>query len=139
MARREVDYTVTDEGRDKGKTYHLTEMSCVQAEKWAIRTMRAMLLAGIPVSAEMIAGGIGSLANVNPALILNIDLDEVFALGEELMQCVSIKPDPMHPGLIRKNAQMVESDIEEIRTRLNLKLAVYRLIVGFSPADAPST
>lgn len=136
MARREIDYVVSDDGRDRGKVFHLTEMSATRAEKWAMRTMRAMLAAGIPITPEMMAGGIGSLAAMNPAAILNVDIDEVFALGDELMSCVEMKPDRAHPELIRP---LVENDIEEIKTRLNLKLAVYRLTVGFSQAGVPST
>lgn len=137
MARREIDYVVNDEGRDKGKVFHITEMSSKAAEKWAMRTMRAMLMAGIPVTPEMMAGGVGSLAAMNPSAILNIDIGEVFALGDELMACVKIRPDPSHPELMR--TPDAEGDIEEIKTRLNLKLAAYHLIVGFSQAAVPST
>ncbi len=137
MARREIDYVVSDEGRDKGKVFHITEMSSIRAEKWAMRTMRAMLMAGIPVTPEMMAGGIGSLATMNPLAIMNVDMGEVFALGDELMTCVQIRPDKSHPELLR--TPDAEGDIEEIKTRLNLKLAAYHLIVGFSPAAVPST
>ena len=33
MARKEIDITITEEGRDKGKVFHIREMGAFQAEE----------------------------------------------------------------------------------------------------------
>ena len=46
-----------------------------------------------------------------------------------MMTCVAFLPDPARPQVIR---QLVETDIEEIATRLRLRDEVIALHVGFS-------
>src|SRR5690242_21778037 len=51
--RKTLRYTVAEEGRDKGKTYLLTEMSASQAEMWAARAFLAMANNGIEIPAQL--------------------------------------------------------------------------------------
>ena len=41
--RKVAQYTVTDEGRDKGKVFSITEMSSSRAEAWATRVLLALM------------------------------------------------------------------------------------------------
>jgi hypothetical protein len=131
MARKTLDFTITDDGRDKDKVFHLVEMPATQGERWALRTLRAALLAGMPITPDMISGGMQSIAAVGVSVLVSADLGELFALGDELMACVSIKPDPRNPGVTRP---LIESDIEEIKTRFQLKMEAFKLHTDFFKA-----
>ena len=43
MARKTKIVTIAAEGRDYGKSYLLTEMPALKAEKWATRAMMALI------------------------------------------------------------------------------------------------
>ncbi len=45
MARKTKDLVIAD-GRDKGKTFVITEMSVIDADNWANRALLAMLRGG---------------------------------------------------------------------------------------------
>ena len=135
MARNELDYVVPDEGRDKGKVFHLTEMSATQAEKWATRALLAVAASGVDIGSAIGSGmlgvaqaGIQSLAKIRPA--------DAEPLLDELMTCIRFKPDPRNPGVIRA---LIEDDIEEVATRVKLKIEVVKLHVNFSQNADPST
>ena len=49
MARTVSNYTVTDEGRDNGKVFVLTEMPASRAESWAMRALLALMAGGVEV------------------------------------------------------------------------------------------
>lgn len=139
MARKTATYTVSTgnpENRDEGKVYILTEWDASRAENWGLRAIGALWRAGIEVpateggnmiAAAVAAGGIRSLTNLNSA--------EAVGLLNELMECVTMQPDPKRPEITRP---LVENDIEEVATRLRLKDEVFRLHTGFSFADAAS-
>jgi hypothetical protein len=50
-------------------------------------------------------------------------------LLDEMMQCVTIQPDPNRPNVTRA---LLEDDIEEITTRLTLREAWFDTHLGFS-------
>ena len=55
----------------------------------------------------------------------------------EMFKCVRIYPDPRsHPGVLR---ELVEDDIEEIATRVKLRMEVLNLHLGFSITGDDST
>lgn len=43
MARKEKEFQITEDGRDKGKLYLIKEMSAFETEKWAMRTVNAIM------------------------------------------------------------------------------------------------
>ena len=49
MARKVEYITIDQEGRDQGKTFKITEMPALKAEKWATRAFLA-LAASVPAS-----------------------------------------------------------------------------------------
>lgn len=139
MARRTKIVTVDAEGRDKGKTFLVTEMAPRKAEKWAARVLFAIAKGGGDdrEAEEVAAGGMAGLAAVGLRSFTRVDFDDAEPLLDEMMECVSFIPDkskldqttgePFKRGL-------VEDDIEEVSTILALRSEVIEIHTGFSPA-----
>ena len=64
MPRKTVDFTVTTEGRDKGKLFRITELPSSQAERWGLRAFNIMSksLGGFPPS--MLGAGMQGLTAI---------------------------------------------------------------------------
>ena len=128
MARKELTYTVDDEGRDKGKQFRLREMPASQAERWAIRTVLAMGKAGVEVPDYLAEQGMSGLAAVGLMNMTRIPFVDAEPLLAEMMDCVY----RIEPAITRP---LIEDDIEEVSTRLKLRKEVLDLHIGFfSPA-----
>lgn len=133
--RKELDVTITDLGRDQGKVFHLKEMPASRAEKWAMRAL--MLVARANADLGELAGmGMQGIAMLGIQSIMKIDFEDAEPLLDEMMECVSIKPDPKNPNVIRN---LIDDDIEEIGTRIFLRQKIIELHVGFSMGGALST
>lgn len=126
--RKELTYTITDEGRDKGKVFKLTEMGADPAERWALRLIFAMMNAGIEMPDDIESMGMAGLLVMGLRSLGKIPYPLAEPLLDELMGCVSIIPDPGKPNVVRS---LIESDIEEVKTRLMLKKEVFDLHTGF--------
>lgn len=133
MARKTINYTVADEGRDFGKLFVLREMAASQAERWAVRAFLAMARNGIEVPDGLMEAGMAGMASAGLGMLTKIPYDEASVLMDEMFQCVTIQPST---NITRA---LVEDDIEEIATRIKLRAAVFKLHVDFSKAAAPST
>lgn len=148
MARKTAVFTAA-EGRDAGKRFRLTEMPAAKAESWAIRVMLAMGKAGIDLpdafKSQGLAGLVAILQDddmagvlltaVKGAVLLNllrIDAADALPLLEEMMGCVQRIEE-------RLERDLVESDIEEVSTRLKLRSAVWNLHTDFFGDAGPST
>ena len=134
FVRKQTHYTVTDKGRDQGKTFQLTEMACDQAEKWAMRALGAAARSGLDVSGLPV-GGMASIASIGIEALFRVPFEEVEPLLNELFSCVKIIRDPRHPGMA---FALTSDDIEEIPTRLSLRWETLKLHVDFSKGVAPS-
>lgn len=150
MARHTKVVTITAAGRDKGKTFVITEMDADKGERWALRTLFALSRGGIEVPPGMFDQGWIGLANLVPyALVIGLrslhgaQWLEVEPLLDEMMECVRWQP----PGCAG-NPELLQSvsagaagaiQIEEISTRFFLRKEVLQLHMGFSLADALST
>lgn len=136
--RKEVDWTASHE-RDAGKVFHLTEMPAMQAEKWAMRALFAIARAGVEVG-DVVDGtaGMQGIALLGVQALLRMNFADAEPLLDEMLQCVTIKPDPNNRMIVRP---LDAFDIEEVQTLLSLRNEVIRLHTGFSLADAgsPST
>lgn len=132
MARKTETYTVEDEGRDKGKVYLLTEWPASKAEQWAIRALLALGAANVEVPSGVMNDGMAGLAAVGLKKLFALPYSAAGPLFDELMQCVEVQPDTRRPQVKRA---LVETDIEEVRTRLVLKWQVLKLHIDFSIAD----
>ncbi len=140
--RRTKTVVISAEGRDKGKIFVISEMSAAQAEEWAMRALEA-----IAQRSEIPAG----LANAGMLGIFILGLKPVLAapftmvkplLDEMFASCLSVQPDPKNPAILRgagtpsikSVGEMVDTDIEEVATRVHLRDQIIELHTGFSPA-----
>ena len=133
--RKEARYRVEDEGRDHGKVFLLREMPASQAERWALRAFLAMSRSGIDLPDGATDSGFAGLASYGLSLIGKLPFEDADALMEEMFQCVTIIPDPSKDF----TRNLVEDDIEEIATRVKIRVAVFKLHADFSKAVAPLT
>ncbi len=123
-----------DGGRDAGKTYVLTEMPATKAEKWAARALLAMSKAGVEVPE---GAGMEAVAGLGLNMLGNMSFEDAEILMDEMMQCVTIQPDPQkNPNFTRP---LLEEDIEEVQTRFKLRMEIFALHTGFSMPGSQST
>lgn len=141
MARKVTDITIDIQGRDFGKKYRLTEMPASQSEKWAARALLALVQSGADVPEKATRAGLAGLAAVGVKLLLDVPWDLLEPLLDEMWQCVQIVVEPIRAGGNPIVRQLVEEDIEEVTTRVKLRLDILELHLGFSLADklSPST
>jgi hypothetical protein len=124
MARKESTF-VADTGRDKGKTFLITEMSASQAESWAFRVILAIGNAGIEIPDNLASQGMAGLMAVGYMNLLKIPFEAAKPLLDEMMGCVQIAPSP------NVKRPLIEDDIEEVKTRLSLRKAIWDLHMDF--------
>lgn len=124
MARKETTF-LADIGRDKGKQFHITEMSASQAESWAFRVILAIGNAGIEIPDNLASQGMAGLMAVGYLNLLKIPYEAAKPLLDEMMGCVQIIPSA------NLKRALIEDDIEEVKTRLLLRKAVWDLHMDF--------
>lgn len=130
MARKVIEVTIADEGRDKGKHFLITEMPASQGERWARHAVAAVSRSGVDLPPNVIEMGMAGAFLVGFKLIAGVgDSDELMA---QLMACVKFVANPAMPELARA---LVEDDTEEITTRVKLAKEVFDLHNFFSIAD----
>lgn len=134
MARKVQTVTITDKGRDSGKTFQITEMSAAQAEKWAMRAFLALAKSGfeVPDVSEM---GLGALLYAGIDALKNLPWAEAEPLVDEMWGCVFIIPDASKSNVVRP---LIGDDIEEVKTRIYLRGEILKLHIDFFPKGAPS-
>lgn len=130
MARKTMEVTITAAGRDKGKLFFLTEMPASQAEEWAMRALMALTKAGVEVPDP--SSGMAGIAVAGLQSLGGLSFPEVKDLLKEMFACIKLVPDPKVKSVMR---DLVEDDIEEVQTRLMLRLEVFALHTGFSVAE----
>lgn len=135
MARNILNYTVTDEGRDKGKTFVLTEMPASKAEAWAMRALLALLANNVELPDGFERMGMAAMAEIGIKALAGLKWEVAEPLLAEMWSCVQIMPDPSKPHVIRP---LIEEDVEEITTRVKIRAEVWKLHTGFLKAVAPS-
>lgn len=119
MGRRTAPWTATD-GRDKGKVYLLIELPAAQAEKWAMRALIA--LNAEPV---LLNGGMAALYSIGFRGLYGVSYADAEPLMDEMMSCVQRVEEKV-------TRPLVEDDIEEVTTRVQLREEVLNLHLGFS-------
>jgi len=131
MARKITTFAVDAEGRDKGKRFLLTEMPASQSEMWALRAFTALARAGVELPDGFQAQGMAALAVMGVRALSALPFQELQPLLDELFTCVERVPDLSQPQFSRK---LIEDDIEEIATRLRLRLELLKLHFDFFAA-----
>lgn len=133
MARKTAVITITDEGRDKGKIFILTEMPARKAEEWATRAFMLLARSGVQVPDNVAGAGFAGIAIMGFQALSSVNYEDIKPLFDEMMQCVQVRPDARHPEVVR---YLVDSgsdgdDIEEVSTRLRLRAEIFSLHTGF--------
>ena len=125
--RKTASVTIDADNRDKGKRFLLTEMPAARAERWFRQLVAKLARGGVQVPVGTQDAGMAALP-VLPLLAYLSWLDDDALVGE-LMACAQAWPEGV--PIARR---MVESDIEEITTLIQLRMEVVALHVGFSLA-----
>lgn len=136
MARKTLTVTVSAEGRDNGKAFLLTEMPAAQAEEWGARALLALMRSGVEVPDNVASIGLAGIAVLGIRALSGLEWSLAKPLFDEMWTCVQIIPDPAKPGVVRG---LVDSDIEEVKTRLFLRKEILNLHIEFFTDAAPST
>ena len=138
MARKTKDLVIAD-GRDKGKTFVITEMSVIDADNWANRALLAMLRGGVDVgnldfSNINTSGGMLELARVVIAGLGNMQESIATDLLNELLDCAKIVPSGRTPRDI-----LLDSDIESIKTLWQIRKEALMIHIDFLTDDSSQT
>lgn len=150
MARTERTVTITDEGRDRGKSFIIREMPADAGEWWAIRALIVLGNASVALPASAMESGMAGLAAIEQlqgaasALFLmglrtlpGVDARALKPLLDEMLACVTYKPPGVYAAQPLNSGEMCQ--IEEIKTLLRLRAEVLEVHLGFSLAGAVST
>lgn len=128
--RRTAEVVIEADGRDTGKKFLITEMPATQAEKWAIRLLLALAKSGADVPPEVLQLGMAGVAMMGIHGLAGLPYSEAEPLLDEMFKCVKIVMPAMPDG-----RTLVENDIEEVATRIQLRGEVLALHVNFPLAD----
>lgn len=136
--RKTANVRITDaDSRDNGKVYKITEMPATQAEKWGARALLALSRAGVDVPDDVAKSGLQGIAILGLKALGGVSFEDAELLMDEMFGCVTIVPDEAkNPDYSRT---LVETDIEEVATRVLLRGEVFKLHTGFSLADGGSS
>lgn len=138
MPRKTTRLTISEEGRDKGKSFVLTELPADQAERWFIRAMQAAVQSGADITPEVIAGGAASFALLGMQILSGVPWANLEPLLDEMWQCVQYQHAANIP--LQSISEGLNSQIEEVATRLALRVAVLELHAGFFiPGASPTS
>src|SRR5512147_2710546 len=110
--RKTKTVTVNAQNRDNGKSFLLTEMPALKAEKWAARAFLALAKSGIELPDSATSNGMAGFASVGFEAIGRLDWADAEPLLDEMMTCVQISPSP---GVVRPLVEGAD-DIEEVTT-----------------------
>jgi hypothetical protein len=132
MSRKTADITITDPAsRDVGRTYRITELSASAAEDWAIRAFMAIAKGGMEIP-DGIPASIAGIAILGFKALAGMDERAAKPLLDEMMSCVQVLTSS---GVVRK---LMEEDIDEVATRLQLRKEVFEVHTGFFERAARS-
>lgn len=154
--RRQTLVSITDEGRDNGKHFLITEMSAFAAESWAMRAILAVLRSGGELPKERLDAisqiqwtnedgtpneevakkGMALIAVTGIELFSGVDPERIKPLLDEMMKCVDFVPDPAN---LENRHKLFPNEIQEVRTILRLRAEFISLHTGFSLTGALST
>jgi len=135
MARKSTNYTVTDDNRDKGKVFVITELPAARAESWAFRAILALMEGGVELPPGFERMGMAGIAELGIRALSHLRWEVAEPLLAEMWDCVQIMPDPAKPHVVRP---LIDQDIEEVMTRIKIRAEVWKLHTDFLSAVAAS-
>lgn len=124
MARKTCRVTVDAEGRDKGKTFVVTELPALDIERWTVRLVLALGKNGVNLSGVQADSGFAGIAGVLWALMAQVSPEEAETLMATMLEGLKIDE-----GKIVR--ELVADDIEEPETLLQIRMAWVELHAGF--------
>lgn len=131
MARKSEIVTITEDNRDRGKAFLITEMPASRAEAWATRALLALAKSGADIPEDALNTGMAGIALAGVRALGGLSWQDVQPLMDEMFGCVQIIPSPETPSVVRV---LLDDDIEEVSTRMLLREKVLSLHLGFSVA-----
>ncbi len=138
--RKTERITIDEEGRDKGKVFLLTEMSASQGEAWGMRVIMALADSGVELPDDFSSLGMAGLAELGMKMVAGLKWETAKPLLDEMFRCVQIIVDPRNATATTRelSGDQGDYDIEEISTRLKLRVEVWQLHMGFLKVVLPS-
>lgn len=124
MARKTCRVTIDAEGRDKGKTFVVTELPALDIERWTVRLVLALGKNGVNLPGVQADSGFAGIAGVLWALLAQVSPDEAESLMATMLAGLKIDE-----GKITR--ELVADDIEEPETLLKIRMAWVDLHAGF--------
>lgn len=126
--RKEVDITIDAEGRDKGKKFHLTELSAADGEEWAIRAFMGAARSGVQLPDNVREMGLAGIAMLGVKALAGMTYEDARPLLDKMFTCVEFISSK---GVTRP---LADGDIDEISTRIRLRKEIIELHTGFFKA-----
>ena len=121
---RKTNTITLKQGRDAGKTFRITEWPAMKIEAWVLRGAFGLGKAGVEIPPQVMELGAAAIAYFIGTQVLKMPSRLGIRLADELMECVQ----RVEPKLDRS---LVENDIEDFETRLQLKMEVLKIFFGF--------
>lgn len=140
MGRNTKRVTIAAEGRDKGKTFVLTEMPAMQAESWFYRAILGLIQSGADIPQEALqasAASFAALAASGITALGGIKWETLEPLLAEMLPCIQYEHALNHP--LQSLFAGPACQIEEVATFVALRGALLELHVGFSVPEVPPT
>ncbi|EMY4690300.1 TPA: hypothetical protein ACPZRY_004353 [Yersinia enterocolitica] len=129
MSRKQITYTVEDEGRDKGKEFIITEMSAWDAEELSEEIYRAMGHGEFnSLPADVVSMGVAGLATVGVSVLAAAPASVSRPISDRILSTVEIVITNEGKDITRSIKPL---DFEEISTIRTLKDKVFELNFGF--------
>lgn len=123
-----IEYT-PEEGADKGKIFIIRRMSAFEGDRWAMRTIRALIRAGMKIPDNAAQIGAAGLAGIAINIFGNLSEEDCEEAFQGLMKCVQIKrAEGIRPS------DMLESDLEDAGTLPKLRSEVLSFNLDFFKA-----
>lgn len=134
--RKVITHSITAEGRDHGKLFQITEMTSSKGEAWALRVFMGLLQGNVDIPPGLLNNlGMAALAEFGMRALTSLKWDVLEPLLKEMFDGVAIIPDPKVLTVVRPlQGDMGDYDIEEIATRVELRIAIWKLNMGFLKA-----
>lgn len=120
-----IAWGTPETNRDHGKQFLLTEMPAAEAEEIAIRVL------GGRFPDAIMTYGMAGIAILGIPALYSLPFDVSKPIWDRIMACVRPVGTESAPASLR-----ADSVIEEVATRVQLRLEVLELHLGFSLADA---
>lgn len=127
--RKTLKVTLTDRGVEK--RFLITEMSATDTEDWAIEMFFVLANAGVDIPDGLTEMGFAGVAQIGLQALGKVPYEKAKPLLAKMMTCVQFMPNLEDERIIRP---LIESDIEDVQTRLKLRKEVFSLHTDFLQA-----